>query len=249
MAAARPWHILAGLSCAACLLAPAGVQAQVLTVDDLALNVRINLEARDDALSVLLLYTLRTRQAGRIRLTSKRPLVLPLLAPALRRQVLDRGVIPKGARHVQVKTHPGTKVETHKGSMVFTGDVVSGRPIDFRLAYPLACLQQEIDLGMRGVVGETTLAIAAIGVAPVRMRMMADRAARTANHEQGGERYSALSLTRPLRRGETAIIRVSDVPAPARWPGRTLAGVAMLMALGIGSGLFRRREREEATGS
>ncbi len=253
MLQARLLFAIAGLLGAAWTWAPTAAMAQVdapaaatltqpaLTIDDVALNVRVNLEGRDSALSALVLYTLRTRRAGRIRWTKKNPLVLPLLGPAVRRVVLDRGVIPKGARHVQIKAPKTVTVEARDGSMVLIGELASGKPLDLRLAYPIAALTQELDLGLRGVAGETSLAVAAIGVIPVRLRLQADRAARVANHQRGGERYAALSLTRPLRRGETAVIRVMDIPAAANWPGRTLAGLGLLIAVGIGSGLFRRR--------
>ncbi len=214
----------------------------ILTLDDVTLSARINLEARDNALSALLLYTFRTRRAGRIRWTAKRPLVLPLLVPTVRGEPVDRGVIPKAARHVQTKSGDKVKVEQRGGGMVLIGELVSGKPVDIRVSYPIAAVDQEVELGFRGVVGETSLAIAAVGMAPVRMRLQSDRTARIAEHHEGEERYAALSLTRPLQRGEVAVIRAMDLPTAPTWPGRTLAGMAVLIAIGIGATFFRRRE-------
>lgn len=223
--------------------------AAPLTLDDVSVNIRANLEARDGALMVLLLYTFRARRAGHIRWTAAAPLQLPVLVPVVRDAVLDRGAFPAAAQHVRFQTTSNAKLLRTGDNLLLTGELARGRPLDMRISYPLAAPRQRIVLGLRGVVGESALAVAAYGVKPVRLRVHADRAAREANYDEGDARYAALSLTRPLRRGEIARVEVSDLAAVATWPGRVLAGLFALTVLLCGAALLRRRDADTSEAS
>ena len=218
-----------------------------LTLEDISVDIRINLEARDGALSVLMIYTFRTLHAGSVRFTADDPLQLPTLVPAVRDVVLDRGVFPTAARHIQIKTTGDATVERSGDSLALVGEIAAGRPLDLRIAYPMATPEQRVTLGLRGVVGLTSVAMAAYGTTPVRLRLHSARTARVATYQEGQERYAALSLTRPLRYGEVAIFEVSDLASPAAWPGRTLAGLFVVAALISAAVLLRRREDDDGT--
>lgn len=202
-----------------------------LTDDDIAMDVRANLSVRDGAVSTWVEYSLSTAAQGARHWTAEAPFDLPLLAPAVRDTVIDRGVITPSTKDVEVGAPDGVQVLRGPAGLQLIGSVAPGRPIVLRVRYPIAISGERVDLGLRGAVGKTAVAVATVGVRPVRIRMDASRPARIAEHEEGRERYTGLSLVSPLPRGESVIVRLLDFPAHSRWPGRLLRGMTGLFAL------------------
>ncbi len=214
--------------------------ARTLTRQELALDVRANFEVRDSGLRVWALYTFRVERSGVVRLSPKAPLTLPLLAPAVRGEVLDRGTLPSAARHVEVMLEGDAEVTRTKGALQLHGTVAPGRPVSVRVRYPIATIGDTAHLGLRGVVGETQLAVAAVGVRPARPRVTVNRPARGGSQNEGRERLAGVALLRPLAEGETVLLTVHDLPTQAAWPRRALGGGFVLLCLLAGAAFIRR---------
>ncbi|GEM_PF-2585213 len=218
--------------------------AAELTDDDVSLDVRINMSVRDSGCSTWIEYTFATTKPGVRKWTKKAPLILPILAPAVRDTVLDRGAIIPATKDVEVQSRDAVKVHRMAGGLALVGSVAPGRPATLRVHYAVKIASDSVDLGLRGVVGKTSFAIATIAVPPVRIRMDVNRPARVATYQEGRERFTGMSLVHPIGRGEVAVVRILDFPARAAWPGRMLgsAAVAMVIAAGaFGFGAWRGR--------
>lgn len=201
---------------------------------DVSLDMRANLEARDGSLVAQVSYSFSTTRPAGVRWTERAPLPLPLLAPAVRDVVVDRGVMPLAAKHVRIQAPPGARVLRDDDSLWLVGEVAPRRKLQLQIEYPIATARQDIRLGVRGVVGRTELVVGVVAVAPARPRLESVRWGREAEQVEGQERMTALALHQPLRSGETAIVLVSDLPAPADWPRRTLAGLfGLVLALSL----------------
>ena len=212
-----------------------------LANDDVTMDVRTNMSVRDGGASTWLEITITTDKPGVRRWTKADPLVLPLVAPAVRDTVMDRGAINKATKNIEVQTRDAVKVERAGGGLALEGAVAPGRTITLRVHYGLAIEQPTVDLGLRGVVGSTSFSLATIATPPVLIEMSADRPARVAEHREGRERYAGASLIHPLKRGEVARIRLVGFPAPSPWPGRMLGGAAAAMFLAFSAFIARRR--------
>ncbi len=212
-----------------------GVYQRRLTDDDVAMDVRGNLSIRDGGTSTWLEITLAALKPGVRVWTKEKPLVLPLLAPAVRGAVLDRGVITKATKNIEVQTRDAVKVLRGGGGLALVGRVAPGRPVTIRVHYGMSIKATAIDLGLRAVVGQTSFAVATIASPPVLIEMSVDRPARVAEHREGRQRYTGASIIHPLKRGETARVRLIGFPAKSTWPGRALGGVALVMFVVFGA--------------
>lgn len=211
---------------------------------DLRAEARVNLEVGDSGLRVWLIITLATDVEGVRRWPANAPLLLPLLAPAVGDDVLDRGLVPDGARAVQIDVQGDAKVAAHRGALTLVGSVAPNRPIQVRLRYPVAHGAGAIMLGLRGVVGRTDLLVAALAVDPAAPRFETDWPARVGTHREGRERLAGLSLLRSIAMNEVATFAVVDLPTPPLMPRRMLAslfGVGLLIAFGAALRIGRRR--------
>ena len=220
-----------------------GIYQRQLTDDDVEMDVRANLSVRDGGTSTWLEITITTGTPGVRTWTQRKPLILPLLAPAVRGAVLDRGAITKATKNIEVQTRDAVKVVREGGGLALVGSVAPGRPISLRIRYGMAIEEPMIDLGLRGAVGKTTMSVATIATPPVLLSMSVDRPARVAEHREGRERYTGASIIHPLKRGEVVRVRLIGFPARAAWPGRMLGGLTVAMVLLFGA-LALRRVRE-----
>ncbi|MCO4760694.1 MAG: hypothetical protein KC502_04275 [Myxococcales bacterium] len=218
-----------------------GRYSQPLSAKDISLDVRANLEVRDSGLRVWSLYTFRAEKPGVLRWTDKASLALPLLAPVVRNTVLDRGAIPNAARHVEVTVEGDGTITKKDGSLMLTGTLAPGRPISVRVRYPISVKRGPAQLGLRGTVGQTHLAVAAIGVRPTRPRVLADKPARSGRQNKGKDRMAGLALIQPIALGEVAKIWITDLPEAAALPRKALAGTALLLAMLALAAILRRR--------
>lgn len=218
-----------------------GRYAKKLTSKDVTLRVRANLEVRDSGLRAWLLYTFRTTATGSVTWGDKDAITLPLLAPVIGDVVLDRGSVPSAARHIETTVEGDAKIQRRGGALMVTGTLAPGRPISVRVRYPIGIAKATVALGMRGVVGETHLAVAAIGVRPSRPRVYASLPARGGRNDEGRDRMAGLALVQPIGQGEMARVWVTDLPANATLPRRLLASAALLLALIAFAAIIRRR--------
>ncbi len=223
--------------------APAGPAVAALDDDAVDMDIRANLSLNDGGASVWLDVTIATSAPGARTWTDKEPLLLPLLAPIVRDVVMDRGVMSKATKQIEVETTAAVKTAPTAAGLAMTGVLRAGTPITLRIKYPLSVAGDRVDLGVRGAVGRTAVSVATVARRPVRVRLAADRPARIAEHEDGRERLAGASLVHPLRRGEVATIRVLDLPVQAAWPGRLLRGAAVFMAIFAFAVALRNRGR------
>mgnify|MGYP001183086619 CR=1 FL=1 len=212
---------------------------RIIGLDDAELDLRVDLQIRDGTMQARMRMTLSTVRPGVLVLTAAKPLRLPLLAPVVRDVVMDEGTIPKSARQVTVDVVGDGRIVRDRDSIELVGRMAPGRAIDVEIRYPIAIDGDSIDLGVRGVVGKTHVFVGTVGVLPTRVRLQSARPTRHLSTAQGRERVSAVRLNEALRRGEVAVIRVSDYPTQARWPGRVLASLSALAVL-LAFGAFRR---------
>ncbi|MBP47484.1 MAG: hypothetical protein CMH53_06060 [Myxococcales bacterium] len=214
--------------------------AHALTAKDLALDVRANLEARDSGLRAWVVYTLQPQRTGSVQWSSQNPLTLPVLAPRIGDVVLDRGTLPIAAKSIEVTTSGDIEIQRRNGALQVVGSVAPGRSATIRLRYPIRVSGSSVDLGFRGVVGSTYLAVAVMNNRPARATIVSKQSARVGEQNQNGQRINGLALLRPLKQGQIAELSVQDLPTGASRPRRVLQVSLIILVLMAVAALVRR---------
>ena len=204
----------------------------VLPLSALALDVQLQARVEEGRLVVQedLRWTLPVGR-GVVHLAD---VTVPLLFPAIGAPpvVVDRGILPPSSQNLEVEAQGALQVQRQADSLLLRGDVYAGKPEALRVRFVLPFHDAEVRLGFSGhAAGQTRWAIAMVANPPVRLTLALDRPGRLSRFEEGRERLVGATLTQPLNTAEAMTLTVSDLPAPARQPGRTLAWLGVALAL------------------
>jgi hypothetical protein len=219
-------------------------QASTPTLAITALHLDVQVQARVEEGHVLFQQDLRWSLPDGVGRVALDGVTLPLLFPSVGEPpvAVDRGIIPPTTQDVEIEAEGGVKVTRKQESLLLQGGVSAGKTefVRVRFALPIRAGSQTLALSGHAA-GRTWLTMAMVASPPVRITLATDRPGRLSRFEEGRERLVGASLAQALGPAEVARVTMSDLPTPARQPGRALAWFAGAIALtGLASLLARR---------
>lgn len=174
------------------------------------------------------------------------PLLLPVVGVP---PIIDDHAAEATLQSLEIGAQPGGLQAAHDADgWHLVGTVEAGKPQLLRVRYATSVRDDTLRLGFGGqAAGRTWLSLAWAAGPPVRLTLASERPARLSRFEEGRERLVGANLLQPLGPTDTATFAVSDLPASARRPARTLAwfaGAVVLLGLAVLAGRLRARPSE-----
>lgn len=200
----------------------------VVPPDRIEIDAQAQIRLEEGRLVVQAEYQLKLREPGVATLQAV-PLRLPLLAPVVGGVPLDAGLLPVQGQSIEIEQQGSVKVARRAGALEVTGAVSQDQPATVQVRYSIGLHATHVQLGIVGRGPRTWMTVVVQAVAPARVRLAVDRAARVSRFEQGSDRLTGASLARPLQDGEVAIFALADLPGPARNVRQGLLGLAALL--------------------
>ncbi len=200
------------------------------TLQDLVQQTQAQLQVGEDSLTVLLESQFRLERAGKLDF-DRQVFVLPLLVPAVRGAVLDRGVIPQVTDQITVEAEGALTAQRRDGGLQVRGVLEAGTPAVVRAQYTIPFKASQLGLALQGRAGRTLLTVYVIAAPPVRAQVALDRPSRPIRMEEGTQRVVGAALAQALKPGEVAALTLTDLPAPLVWPQRMLLILGALAVL------------------